>query len=53
MPQLLCRSDSCPAPGDNTQCRVYVAEQGDSLAAIATAFSVNVQELQVICPQIF
>jgi hypothetical protein len=43
----MCRNDSCPNPGDNTQCRVYVAEQGDSLAAIAIAFSVNVADLQV------
>jgi hypothetical protein len=39
--------DSCPAPGDTTNCRVYVAESGDSLSIISTAFVVDLAELQV------
>ncbi|EFN55918.1 hypothetical protein CHLNCDRAFT_57799 [Chlorella variabilis] len=45
-------SDVCAAPGDNTQCRVYVAAEGDSLASIAIAFSVDVAELQEANPSL-
>ncbi|KAL4424139.1 hypothetical protein ABPG75_001440 [Micractinium tetrahymenae] len=37
---------TCAAPGDNKQCRVYVAQQGDSLSIIATAFSIPLGDLQ-------
>ena len=47
---LASRSDVCPAPGDHTSCRVYVAQEGDSLASIAIAFSVNIAELQEVNP---
>ncbi|PRW61029.1 spore coat assembly domain [Chlorella sorokiniana] len=40
--------DSCPAPGDTTNCRVYVAESGDSLSIISTAFVVDLAELQAL-----
>lgn len=40
-------ADTCPAPGNNQQCRYYVAQQGDSLSNIATAFSIALADLQV------
>lgn len=40
-------ADTCPAPGDNKQCRYYVAQLGDSLSQIATAFSIDLADLQV------
>lgn len=36
----------CPDPSTAASCRVYVAESGDSLSLIATAFSVNLADLQ-------
>ena len=39
------RDDSCPAPGGNTPCRFYVAEAGDSLAVISTAFSLDLAQM--------
>lgn len=45
-------NDSCPAPGDTTSCRVYVAQEGDSLASIAISFSVNVADVQEVNPSL-
>lgn len=39
---------SCPPPGDATNCRVYVAQSGDSLSIIATSFVVDLVELQAL-----
>lgn len=36
----------CPDPSTAASCRVYVAESGDSLSLIATAFSLNLADLQ-------
>lgn len=39
-------ADTCPPPGNNQQCRIYVAQQGDSLSIIATAFSLALADVQ-------
>lgn len=36
----------CPEPGNGQACRVYIAETGDSLSVIATAFSIPLADLQ-------
>jgi LysM repeat protein len=36
----------CPEPGNTAACRVYIAETGDSLSVIATAFSIPLADLQ-------
>lgn len=41
-------ADSCPNPGNSVACRYYVAEAGDSLAAIAQAFVAPLGELQAL-----
>ena len=41
------RWEGCPAPGDTAQaCRYYVAQSSDSLASIAMAFSVKLDDIK-------
>lgn len=41
-------NDDCPAEaGDSVSCRLYVAEGGDSLANIAMAFSVSLEDVSL------
>ena len=39
-------TDSCPEPGNQESCRVYIAEGGDSLSTIAMAFSVDLSAVR-------
>ncbi|EFN50745.1 hypothetical protein CHLNCDRAFT_142548 [Chlorella variabilis] len=39
---------TCPQPGKGQSCRFYVAESGDSLSSIATAFSILLSDLQAV-----
>lgn len=41
--------EGCPAPGDTAQaCRYYVAQSSDSLASIAMAFSVKLDDIKAV-----
>lgn len=42
-------TDSCPEPGNQESCRVYIAEGGDSLSTIAMAFSVDLSAVRCVC----